>query len=63
LDYDDVKEHAKNFPSKQVKRFIEWFTYSDETIDEQDKTKAYLPSLRTSAKPSQEGEGLFFYEC
>jgi len=29
LDYDGVKELAKNFPSKQANRFIEWFTYSE----------------------------------
>ena len=31
----------KNFPSKQANRFIEWFTYSDETIDGKSKSKAY----------------------
>jgi cell filamentation protein len=41
LDYDGVKELAKNFPSKQANRFIEWFTYSDEAIDGKSKTKAY----------------------
>lgn len=41
LDYDGVKELAKNFPSKQANRFIEWFTYSDETIDGKSKSKAY----------------------
>jgi len=40
LDYDGVKELAKNFPSKQANRFIEWFTYSDETIDGKSKSKA-----------------------
>ena len=41
LDYNGVKELAKNFPSKQANRFIEWFTYSDETIDGKSKSKAY----------------------
>lgn len=41
IDYNGVKELAKNFPSKQANRFIEWFTYSDETIDGKSKTKAY----------------------
>ena len=41
LDYDGIIELAKNFPSKQANRFIEWFTYSDETIDGKSKTKAY----------------------
>jgi cell filamentation protein len=41
LDYDGIIELAKNFPSKKANRFIEWFTYSDETIDGKSKTKAY----------------------
>jgi len=41
LDYDGVKELAKTFPSKQANRFIEWFTYSDDTIDGKSKSKAY----------------------
>jgi cell filamentation protein len=41
FDYDGIIELAKNFPSKQANRFIEWFTYSDETIDAKSKSKAY----------------------
>ncbi|HIU63717.1 MAG TPA: Fic family protein [Candidatus Avacidaminococcus intestinavium] len=41
FDYAGVIELAKNFPSKQANRFIEWFTYSDETIDGKSKSKAY----------------------
>jgi cell filamentation protein len=41
LDYDNIIELAKNFPSKKANRFIEWFTYSDETIDGKSKSKAY----------------------
>ena len=41
LDYDGVKELARNFPSKKANRFIEWFTYSDDTIDGKSKSKAY----------------------
>ena len=33
LDHDGIIELARNFPAKQANRFIEWFTYSDETID------------------------------
>jgi cell filamentation protein len=32
---------AKEFPGKKANRFIEWFTYSDDTIDGKSKTKAY----------------------
>jgi len=41
FDYEGVIELAKNFPSKKANRFIEWFTFSDETIDGKSKSKAY----------------------
>lgn len=41
FDYEGVIELAKNFPSKQANRFIEWFTSTDETIDGKSKSKAY----------------------
>ena len=41
LDDYGIKELAKNFPSKKANKFIEWFTYSPETIDGKSKTKAY----------------------
>jgi cell filamentation protein len=41
LDNDGVIELARNFPGKQANRFLEWFTYSDETIDGKSKSKAY----------------------
>ena len=41
MDYNQVIELAKNFPNTKSTKFIEWFTYSDETIDGKSKTKAY----------------------
>lgn len=41
FDHNGIIDLAKNFPSKRANRFIEWFTYSDETIDGKSKTKAY----------------------
>lgn len=41
LDYTGIVALGKEFPSKKANRFIEWFTYSDETIDGKSKTKAY----------------------
>ncbi len=41
LDNSGVIELGKQFPSKSANRFIEWFTYSDETIDGKSKHKAY----------------------
>jgi cell filamentation protein len=41
LDYEGIIGLGKEFPSKQANRFIEWFTYSDESVDGKSKTKAY----------------------
>jgi cell filamentation protein len=41
LDYNQVIELAKQFPSKKANRFIDWFTFSDESIDGKSKSKAY----------------------
>lgn len=41
MSYDQIIALAKEFPSRNANRFIEWFTYSDETIDGKSKTKAY----------------------
>lgn len=41
LDYKGIIALGKEFPGKKANRFIEWFTYSDETIDGKSKIKAY----------------------
>lgn len=41
LDSAGVIELAKSFPNNKASRFVEWFTYSDETIDGKSKQKAY----------------------
>ncbi len=41
LDYDGIIALGKTFPGKKANRFMEWFTYSDETIDGKSKLKAY----------------------
>lgn len=41
LDYEGIISLGKQFPSKTANRFIEWFTYSPESIDSKSKTKAY----------------------
>lgn len=41
MDYKQVIELAKNFPNNKSAPFIQWFTYSDETVDAKSKTKAY----------------------
>jgi cell filamentation protein len=41
LDYTGIIALGKEFPGKKANRFIEWFTFSDESIDGKSKTKAY----------------------
>ena len=41
LDDKGIIKLAKDFPGKKANKFIEWFTYSPETIDSKSKTKAY----------------------
>jgi cell filamentation protein len=41
LDYNGIIALGKEFPGKKANRFIEWFTYSDESLDGKSKTKAY----------------------
>src|SRR5574344_1569032 len=41
LDSDGVIELAKNFPNTKSMKFLDWFLYSDNTIDGQSKKKAY----------------------
>ncbi|HOW31214.1 MAG TPA: Fic family protein [Bacteroidales bacterium] len=41
LDYNGIIALGKEFPGKRANRFIEWFTYSDESIDGKSKARAY----------------------
>ncbi len=41
LDYNGIIALGKQFPGKKANRFIEWFTFSDESIHGKSKTKAY----------------------
>ena len=41
LDSDCVKALAENYPNNRANAFLNWFTYSDNTIDGQSKKKAY----------------------
>nr|MCR5081141.1 Fic family protein [Treponema sp.] len=41
LDYDCVQILAKNYPNNNAHSFLDWFNYSDNTIDGQSKKKAY----------------------
>ncbi len=38
---DSIEELVKVIPSKKSKEFLDWFTYSDNTIDGKSKKKAY----------------------
>ena len=41
LDNECVQTLAKHFPNNRANAFLDWFTYSDNTIDGQSKKKAY----------------------
>lgn len=41
LDSDGVIRLAKNFPNNRATKFLDWFTYSDTSVDGQSKKKAY----------------------
>lgn len=41
MDYDGIIALGKTFPGTKANRFIDWFTFSDESIDGKSKTKAY----------------------
>ena len=41
LDSNGVVELAKNFPNSKATRFLDWFLYSDQTLDSKSKDKAY----------------------
>lgn len=41
LDYNGIIALGKTFPGTKANRFIDWFTYSQESIDGKSKTKAY----------------------
>ena len=36
-----TKTCAKNYPNNRARKFLDWFTYSDTTIDGQSQKKAY----------------------
>lgn len=41
LDSNGVTSLAKHFPNNKAMKFLDWFTYSDNSIDGQSKKKAY----------------------
>ena len=41
LDHEGILLLAKNFPNNKAAEFLDWFTYSDTTIDGQSRKKAY----------------------
>ena len=54
LDADGVQLLAKHYPNNRASAFLDWFTYSDNSIDGQSKKKAYTlveSGLLESMKP------------
>ena len=48
LDAECVQTLAKNYPNNRARKFLDWFTYSDNSIDGQIDKKAYLAAMRKS---------------
>ena len=44
---DDIMELVKAIPSKNTQNFLEWFTYSDNTIDGQSRIRELLKQALT----------------
>ncbi len=40
LDYNGIIALGKTFPGTKANRFIEWFTFSEESIDRKSKNKS-----------------------
>ena len=54
LDSECVRTLAENYPASRARTFLNWFTYSDNSIDGQSKKKAYTlieSGLLDSMKP------------
>ena len=54
LDADCVQTLAKNYPNNRARKFLDWFVFSDSSIDGQSKKKAYTlveSGLLDSLKP------------
>ena len=54
FDSAGIIELAKNFPNTKAAKFLDWFLYSDNTIDGQSKKKAYAlfeSGILTSMEP------------
>ena len=41
LSAEDIVLLAKHYPNNRARKFLDWFTYSDNTIDGQSRKKAY----------------------
>ncbi len=41
LDYSGIIALGREFPGKKANRFMDWFSFSDESLDGKSKTKAY----------------------
>ncbi|MBE6402427.1 MAG: cell filamentation protein Fic [Lentisphaerae bacterium] len=54
FDSNGIVELAKNFPNHKAARFLDWFLYSENTVDGQSKKKAYAlfeSGLLTTLQP------------
>ncbi len=45
---EDIVEVVKTLPAKNITAFLDWFTYSDNSIDGQSRKKDYLLAMHES---------------
>ncbi len=57
LDYAGIVALGKTFPGTKANRFIDWFTFSDESIDGKSKIKAYALFESTFISSIEVGTG------
>ena len=56
MDYNQIIELAQSFPNNKSAPFIQWFTYSDETIDGKSKAKAYEHQRQAALEEAHQAE-------
>ena len=52
LDNEALQLLAKHYPNNRANAFLDWFTYSDNSIDGQSRKKAYLTAMHASTTDS-----------
>lgn len=60
LDYNGIIALGKTFPGTKANRFIEWFTYSDESVDGKSRTVRIVSSEIKKSRNVPANASIFF---